>query len=85
MSLYKDITVIIVTFKSEHIIDKTIKNLSDKFNIIIVENSSNLNFKRYIEKKFLNCKVILAGDNLGVSKAVNIALKKIKTKFSFSH
>ena len=51
MSLYKDITVIIVTFKSEHIIDKTIKNLSDKFNIIIVENSSNLNFKRYIEKK----------------------------------
>ena len=83
MSLYKDITVIIVTFKSEHIIDKTIKNLSDKFNIIIVENSSNLIFKRYIEKNFLNCKVILTGDNLGVSKAVNIALKKIKTKFSF--
>ena len=83
MSLYKDITVIIVTFKSDHIIHKTIQNLSKKFNIIIVENSNNQIFKKHIEKKFLNCKVFLTGSNLGVSKAINIGLKKVKTKFSF--
>ena len=83
MDIYKNITIIIVTFKSEHIIEKTIQNFNKKFNIIIVENSSNSAFKSYIEKKFLNCKVFLTGNNLGVSKAVNVALKKVKTNYSF--
>ena len=83
MSLYKDITIIIVTFKSDHIIEKTIRNLNKKFRIIIVENSNNYIFKGYIEKKFSNCKVFLTGNNLGVSKAINLALKKIKTSYSF--
>jgi N-acetylglucosaminyl-diphospho-decaprenol L-rhamnosyltransferase len=83
MSLYNDITILIVTYKSEHIIKKTIGNLNSNFNIIVCENSSNIIFKELIEKEFFNTSVILTGGNLGVSRAVNIGLKQIKTKFAF--
>jgi len=81
--IYNDVTILIVTYKSEKIIFQAIKNFNKKFNIIVCENSSNMFFKNLIEKKFSNTKVVLTGDNLGVSKAVNIGLKKIKTKFVF--
>ena len=81
--IYNDVTILIVTYKSEKIIFQAIKNFNKKFNIIVCENSSNMFFKNLIEKKFSNTRVVLTGDNLGVSKAVNIGLKKIKTKFVF--
>ena len=52
MSLYNDITILIVTYKSEHIIKKTIGNLNSNFNIIVCENSSNIIFKELIESIF---------------------------------
>jgi len=82
MSLFKDTTILIVTFKSEKIIFKTLKNISKKFKILIAENSNNVILKKKIEKKYLNCKVFNTGKNLGVSKAINFLLKKVNTKYS---
>ena len=49
MSLSKqNLTVIIVTLKSEHIIDQCIQSIDDDISIIVVENSSNINFKNYM-------------------------------------
>lgn len=82
MKIFNDVTIIIVTYKSDKIINKTISTLDKNFNIIISENSNRKFFKDRIENKFKNCNVILTGSNLGVSKAINMGLKKVKTKFS---
>jgi N-acetylglucosaminyl-diphospho-decaprenol L-rhamnosyltransferase len=82
MKIFNDVTIIIVTYKSDKIIYETIDYLDKNFNIIISENSNRKFFKKRIENQFSNCSVILTGSNLGVSKAVNIALKTVKTKFS---
>ena len=81
MSISRLTTVVIVTYKGI-IIKKTLKSLSKKFKIIIVENSDNKKFKKNIEKKFNNTKVILTGQNLGFAKANNIGLKKVKSVYS---
>ena len=46
----QNLTVVIVTLKSEHIIDQCIQSIDDDISIIVVENSNNKNFKDYIEK-----------------------------------
>jgi len=82
MNIYQDITLLIVSHKSENIIYKILNNLGKNFKIIICENSNNLDFKNKIEKNFPHCEINLTGGNLGVSKAANIGLKKIKTKYA---
>lgn len=74
-------TIVIVTYKGL-IFRQTLKNLSKRFKIIIVENSDSKKFKEQIEKNYSNVKVILSGSNLGFAKANNIGLKKIKTFYS---
>ena len=64
------------------IIHKRIKNLQNNYQIIIVENSNNINFKKKSEKSCRNFKCYLAGSNLGYAKANNIGLRKVKTKFA---
>jgi GT2 family glycosyltransferase len=76
-------TIIIVTFKSEKVIYKCLSSINNNYPVIIIENSSNKNFKKQIENKFINVKCILAGENLGFGKANNIGLRKIKTKYVF--
>ena len=81
MSISKLTTIVIVTYKGI-ITKKTLKSLSKKFKIIIVENSDDKKFKKNIERKFDNTKVILTGQNLGFAKANNIGLKKVKSTYS---
>ena len=78
----KDITIIIVTFKSEDKIDICLNSIDSDIKVIIVENSNNQNFKSYIEGKYQNVECILARDNLVYGKANNIGLKKVNTRFS---
>ena len=59
-----------------------IKNLQNNYQIIIVENSNNINFKRKIEKSYRNIKCYLTGSNIGYARANNIGLRKVKTKFA---
>ena len=76
-------TIIIVTFKSEKVIYKCLSSINNNYPVIIIENSSNKNFKKQIENKFINVKCILAGENLGFGKANNIGLRLAKTKYVF--
>ena len=49
----KELTIVIVTFKSEKKIFNCLKSIDLKeIKIIVVENSNNENFKKKIEKKF---------------------------------
>ena len=77
----KNITFIIVSYKSTGVIEACIKSLPKNSKIIIIENSKNFNIK----KKFKNnrkIKVIL-NDNIGMGAANNIGIKKSKTQFAY--
>ena len=78
----KELTVVIVTFKSEPKIFDCLRSVRNLAEIIVVENSNNDNFKKKLEKKFSNLKCILTGENLGYAAANNIGLKSVKTKYA---
>ena len=77
----QNLTVIIVTLKSEHIIDQCIQSIDDDISIIVVENSNNKNFKDYIEKKYRNVSCILSNDNIGMGAGNNIGIENAKSDF----
>jgi N-acetylglucosaminyl-diphospho-decaprenol L-rhamnosyltransferase len=78
----KELTVIIVTFKSEGIIFKCLKSIPNYIKIIIVENSNNEKFKKKLEDNYKNVKCILSGENKGYATANNIGLSYVKSKFA---
>ena len=79
-NISKDLKIIIVTYKSDTIIHKTLKNLKS-FKVIVIENSSNYYFKKNIEKKYKNVKCFISGKNMGYGRAINFALKRVKSKY----
>ena len=82
-SFEKNITFVIVSFRSGHIIEKCIKSINPKIKIIIVENSNNIQVKDYLENKFLNVQVIIAKQNLGYGKGNNLGISKVDTQYAF--
>ena len=75
-----EITIIIITYKSEKIIYDFIKKIPSTIKTIIIENSQNYELKKDIEEKYKNISVYLKENN-GVSSALNYAVEKIKTKY----
>ena len=80
--IYKEVEILTVTYRSNHIIDQSLSNISENFRITVVENSNDINFKNKIEVK-KNNKCILSGENLGFGKAFNLGAKSIKSKYIF--
>ena len=75
-NIYKDIEILTVTYKSDHIIRSCLKKIDKKYKITVVENSDRISFKKKIEKR-INTKCILTGSNLGFGRAFNIGAKNI--------
>jgi GT2 family glycosyltransferase len=82
-SFEKNITIIIVSFKSSHVIEKCIKSINSNIKIIIVENSEDIHIKNYLENKFSNVEVIVARENLGYGKGNNLGISKANTQYVF--
>ena len=78
----KDLTVIITTFKSDLTIENCLNSINFQIKVIIIENSKSESFKSNIEKKFNNVECIIPEENLGYSKANNLGLSKVKTKYA---
>ena len=78
----KDLTIVIVTFKSEEKIFKCLKSISNKIPVLVVENSNNKNFKKMVQDKYINVNCVLTGENKGYSIANNIGLNLVKTKYA---
>jgi N-acetylglucosaminyl-diphospho-decaprenol L-rhamnosyltransferase len=79
----KNITFVIVSFNSNHIIEKCIQSINSNMKIIVVENSNNFVVKKHLENKFLNVEVVIANDNLGYGKGNNLGISKVKTQYAF--
>ena len=80
--LNTDITIVINTFNSDEKIFLCLDSISPEYKILIIENSSNSSFKENIEKKYLNVKCHLTGENLGYAKGNNFGLSKVRSKFA---
>ena len=76
------ITVLIISYKSLAKLEKCLSTIGNGKEIIIVENSNNIEFKDIIEKKYKNSKVIVNNENLGFGAAANIGFQQIKTKYA---
>ena len=79
-NINKNITISIVTYFSDHLIFKRLKNLKN-FKSIIIENSLRKELKKKIEKKYKLTKVILPKKNLGYGGGNNLSILNIKTKY----
>jgi N-acetylglucosaminyl-diphospho-decaprenol L-rhamnosyltransferase len=82
-NLEKNITFVLVSFRSDHIIEKCIKSINPNIKVIIVENSDNIFIKNYLEKKFLNVRVIISKKNLGYGRGNNLGISKVTTQYVF--
>ena len=78
----KELTFIIVSYKSKKVIYNCINSLPKFSKIIVIENSSDQYLKADLESKYDNIEVILK-DNNGMGEANNTGLKKTNTKFAF--
>ncbi len=79
---FKEITFIIVCYKAKKVIYNCINSLPKFSNIIVIENSNDLDLKNDLESKYDNIEVIL-NKNLGMGASNNIGIKKSKTKFAY--
>lgn len=75
------VTIVIVSFKSDTAIYNCLSTINKKYPVIVIENSSDFDFKRRIEKKYKNVKCIIAKKNLGYGKANNIGLYEAKSNY----
>ena len=80
MKNYKELTIILIGYKSEKKICQFVRRIPKSIKTIIIENSNNNILKRIIEKKYKNIKVFIK-PNEGVSSSLNYAVKKVKTKY----
>ena len=78
----KELSIVIVTFKSEEKIFDCLDSIPRNIKVNIVENSNNGDFKKEVENRFQNVKCTLTGSNIGYAVANNIGLKNVDTKFA---
>jgi N-acetylglucosaminyl-diphospho-decaprenol L-rhamnosyltransferase len=75
----KDITLVLISYKSEDKIKSFIKKIPKELKVIIVENFDKSNVQKIIKKQ-KNIKIFKKKNN-GVASSLNFAVKKIKTKY----
>ena len=78
----QNLSVIIVSFKSDHIIHRCIDSIDKEIEIIVVDNSNNVEFKKYIEEKYENVRCILSTKNIGMGAGNNIGIKSTDKDFA---
>ena len=77
-----NLTFIIVTYNSEEVINNCLDSIPKEASKIVIENSKNIETKKYLENKYDNIKVILS-DNDGMGPSNNKGIVFSKTQFVF--
>ena len=79
----QNLSIVIVTLRSEKVIDRCICSINKNLPIIVVENSDNFKFKNYLENNYKNVQCILSKGNLGTGAGYNIGIKFSKTDYVY--
>jgi N-acetylglucosaminyl-diphospho-decaprenol L-rhamnosyltransferase len=77
----ENLTIIIVTIKSEKIIDECIQSIPSEIKKIIIENSSNEDFIKNLKKKYKNLDGFITKKNLGMGAGNNFGINKSKSRY----
>ena len=77
----QNLSIVIVTFRSEEVIHKCIKSIDKDIKITVIENSNNYQSKDELEKSYKNVSCVLSSKNLGMGSGNNIGIKKSATDF----
>ncbi len=80
---FKDITIGIVSFKSEKVIFNCLNSIKKIKKIIILDNSNDLRLKKKIKKIYPFVDFILSSKNMGFGYGNNIIISKCKTDYLF--
>jgi N-acetylglucosaminyl-diphospho-decaprenol L-rhamnosyltransferase len=78
---YSDITIGIVTYKSESVIFNCLKSIKKIKKIIILDNSNDIDLKYKVNKKYPSIRFELSKKNLGYGGGNNSILKISKTPY----
>jgi N-acetylglucosaminyl-diphospho-decaprenol L-rhamnosyltransferase len=78
----ENLSVIIVSFKSDHVIHRCISSIDKEIEIIIIDNSNNNRFKKNIEEKYKNVRCILSSQNIGMGAGNNLGIKNTDKDFT---
>ncbi len=80
---YKEmLTVIVVTYHSDKIVERLLNAIEKDIQILVVENSLNEKLKTNLEKKFENVTVLIPRENLGNGGGINMGFRNVKTRYS---
>ena len=77
----QNLSVIIVSYKSEHVIENCINSIDNEIEIIVIDNSDDDILKKKIESKYKNVKYILSEKNLGMGAGNNLGIKNVNKDF----
>lgn len=83
MNFYEEVSIVFVTFFSEGLIEKSIKQIDPRIKIFVIENSRSFTLKSFLEKKYKNVKVIIPKKNMGNGAGINLGIKNSRTKYVF--
>ena len=78
----QNLSVIIVSYKSDHVIENCINSIDSEIEIVVIDNSNNDQFKKKIETKYKNVKCILSKENLGMGAGNNLGIKNVDNDFA---
>ena len=77
----QNLSVIIVSYKSDYVIENCINSIHSEIEIVVVDNSNNNQLKEKIETKYKNVKYILSKENLGMGAGNNLGIKNVNKDF----
>ena len=78
----QNLSVVIVSFKSDHVIHHCINSIDKEIEIIVIDNSNNTKFKKSIEEQYENVKCILSPKNVGMGAGNNVGIKNTSKDFT---
>jgi N-acetylglucosaminyl-diphospho-decaprenol L-rhamnosyltransferase len=82
MSLSRqNLSIVIVTYKSEAVVYDCISSIGSDIEIIVVENSNNIKFTENLEKNYSNVSCVISTKNLGMGAGNNVGIKRVKNDF----
>ena len=78
----KEVTLVIITYNSEHIIEECLKPIiSEDFDVIVVDNNSSDKTVDKVFNNFAGVKVISLKNNSGYGKSANAGIKLSNTPY----
>ena len=76
----KEITIILLSHRSKNLVLNFIKDIYDKYKIIIIDNSNDVELKKIIKKNYPAVIIDIIKNN-GYGSAINYASKLVETKY----